>query len=132
MKEELISKLKTELVQVYLTSDDKTFLSREEALIRELELFKDKENKDKENEMNNDIYNLIAKILAKNDWGLYFKGEPLQSLPIQDGCKMFKVNDVNLDSLHGAVMSELNQEGQSETWENKSASQNSESSMEWF
>lgn len=130
MKEELISKLKTELVQVYLTSDDKTFLSREEALIRELELFKDKENKDKENEMNNDIYNLIAKILAKNDWGLYFKGEPLQSLPIQDGCKMFKVNDVNLDSLHGAVMSELNQEGQSETWENKSASQNSESSME--
>ena len=132
MKEELISKLKTELVQVYLTSDDKTFLSREEALIRELELFKDKENKDKENDMNNDIYNLIAKILAKNDWGLYFKGEPLQSLPIQDGCKMFKVNDVNLDSLHGAVMSELNQEGQSETWENKSASQNSESSMEWF
>ena len=132
MKEELISKLKTELVQVYLTSDDKTFLSREEALIRELELFKDKENKDKENEMNNNIYNLIAKILAKNDWGLYFKGEPLQSLPIQDGCKMFKVNDVNLDSLHGAVMSELNQEGQSETWENKSASQNSESSMEWF
>ena len=130
MKEELISKLKTELVQVYLTSDDKTFLSREEALIRELELFKDKENKDKENEMNNDIYNLIAKILAKNDWGLYFKGEPLQSLPIQDGCKMFKVNDVNLDSLHGAVMSELNQEGQSETCENKSASQNSESSME--
>ena len=130
MKEELISKLKTELVQVYLTSDDKTFLSRAEALIRELELFKDKENKDKENEMNNDIYNLIAKILAKNDWGLYFKGEPLQSLPIQDGCKMFKVNDVNLDSLHGAVMSELNQEGQSETWENKSASQNSESSME--
>ena len=132
MKEELISKLKTELVQVYLTSDDKTFLSREEALIRELELFKDKENKDKENEMNNDIYNLIAKILAKNDWGLYFKGEPLQSLPIQDGCKMFKVNDVNLDSCHGAVMSELNQEGQSETLENKSASQNSESSMEWF
>jgi hypothetical protein len=130
MKEELISKLKTELVQVYLTSDDKTFLSREEALIRELELFKDKENKDKENKMNNDIYNLIAKILAKNDWGLYFKGEPLQSLPIQDGCKMFKVNDVNLDALHGAVMSELNQEGQSETWENKSASQNSESSME--
>ena len=80
--------------------------------------------------MNNNIYNFITKILAKNDWGLYFKGEPLQSLPIQDGCKMFKVNDVNLDSLHGAVMSELNQEGQSETWENKSASQNSESSME--
>ena len=115
---------------MYLTSNDEKFLSREKALIRELELLKNKDNKDKENEMNNNIYNLIAKILAKNDWGLYFKGEPLQSLPIQDGCKMFKVNDVNLDALHGAVMNELNEEGQSETWENKSASQNSENSME--
>ena len=118
-----------ELDNVYLTSDDQKFLSREEALIKELELLTNKDNKQKENEMNINIYNLIANILAKNDWGLYFKGEPLQSLPIQDGCKMFKINDVSLDALHGAVMNEL-EEGQSEQWEKNNKSQDLENSTE--
>ena len=129
MKEKNKACLKTELGHIYLTSKDEKFLSREEALIKELEILKNKEHKIKEVKMNNNIYNLITKILASNDWGLYFKGEPLQSLPIQDGFKMFKVNDVNLDELHNAVMREV-EKGQSESWENMNSSQNSKNSTE--
>lgn len=129
MKEKKKASLKTELGHIYLTSKDEKFLSREEALIKELEILKNKEHKIKEVKMNNNIYNLITKILASNDWGLYFKGEPLQSLPIQDGFKMFKVNDVNLDELHNAVMREV-EKGQSESWENMNSSQNSKNSTE--
>ena len=129
MKEKKKASLKTELGHIYLTSKDEKFLSREEALIKELEILKNKEHKIKEVKMNNNIYNLITKILASNDWGLYFKGEPLQSLPIQDGFKMFKVNDVNLDELHNAVMREV-EKGQSESWENMNSSQNSNNSTE--
>ena len=132
MKEKKKVNLKTELGNIYLTSKDEKFLSREEALIKELEIIENKEHKIEEVKMNNsnfNIYNLIIRILANNDWGLYFKGEPLQSLPIQDGFKMFKVNDVNLDELHDAVMREI-EKGQSETWENMNSSQNSNNSTE--
>ena len=129
MKEKKKANLKTELGHIYLTSKDEKFLSREEALIKELEIIENKEHKIEEVKMNNNIYNLITRILASNDWGLYFKGEPLQSLPIQDGFKMFKVNDVNLDELHSAVMREV-EKGQSEAWENINSSQNSNNSTE--
>ena len=129
MKEKKKANLKTELGHIYLTSEDEKFLSREKALIKELEIIENKEHKIEEVKMNNNIYNLITKILASNDWGLYFKGEPLQSLPIQDGFKMFKVNDVNLDELHNAVMREV-EKGQSESWENMNSSQNSNNSTE--
>tara|TARA_R110002020_G_scaffold456726_2_gene673351 strand:+ start:118 stop:462 length:345 start_codon:yes stop_codon:yes gene_type:complete len=112
---------------VYLTSDDRKFLSREEALIEELKLFENKENKRKENEMDINIHNLISKVLTKKGWALYFEAEPLQSLPIQDGCKMFKINNVNLDDLYEALTHEIENERQSEQWE-KNESGNSENS----
>ena len=130
MKEKKEANLKTELGHLYLTSDDKKFLSVEEALLNELEIIKDKENKRKVSQMDTNTYNLVAKILAKNDWGLYFKAEPLQSLPIQDGCKMFKINDVNLDTLHEAILREIENERQLEEWEKNNTSQNSENSTE--
>ena len=73
MKEKKKVNLKTELGHIYLTSKDEKFLSREEALIKELEIIENKEHKIEEVKMNNsnfNIYNLIIRILANNDWGL--------------------------------------------------------------
>ena len=122
--------LRTELAHSYLTSDDKRFIDRELALIHELEILKDKAHKIKGNEMNINIYNLFIKILAKKDWGLYFKGEPLQSLPTKDGHTMYKVNEVNIDALHEAIMEETEEERQKEKWESNKLFPESESSTE--
>ena len=130
MKNQKKTSLKTELEHVYVTSDNKKFLDREIALIHELEIVENKDNKIKEDEMDININNLFLKLLANNDWGLYFKKEPLQSLPVQDGHKMYKINEVSIDSLHEAVMKEIENERQSDKWENNNSSQNLENSME--
>ena len=130
MQNQKKTSLKTELEHVYVTSDNKKFLDREIALIHELEIVENKDNKIKEDEMDININNLFLKLLANNDWGLYFKKEPLQSLPVQDGHKMYKINEVGIDSLHEAVMKEIENERQSDKWENNNSSHNLEHSLE--
>ena len=122
--------LRTELAHSYLTSDDKRFIDRELALMHELEILKNKAHKIKENEMNINIYNLFVKLLAKKDWGLYFKGEPLQSLPMKAGHTMYKINEVNIDALHEAIMEEIEQERHTGKWEKKNLFPESENSTE--
>ena len=55
------------------------------------------------------IHEIIAKVLAKNDWGVFFKAEPLQDCPVQEGAKMYKVNEVKLDRLYDAIEKALNE-----------------------
>ena len=44
-----------------------------------------------------------------NDWGIFFKGEPIQMLPVQDGITMYKVNEVESDRLFDAIDAQLNE-----------------------
>ena len=41
------------------------------------------------------IYELLSKVLSKNEWGIYFKGEPIEGFPTQDGMRVYKVNEVS-------------------------------------
>ena len=102
----LEEKLKSEVEHIWLTSDEKKFIEKEEALIHEYEI--QKENKDKDKKVM-EIYDIIVKILSGNDWGLYFKGDPVVSLPVNQGEKVFKVNDVTLEELHNALNAIMNQ-----------------------
>jgi len=61
------------------------------------------------------ITDILSEVLSKNDWGVFFKGEPLQDCPVQEGAKMYKVNEVNMDRLYDAINNELN--AMEKTWE---------------
>ena len=54
-----------------------------------------------------DVKNLIKEVLEKNDWGIYFKAEPISSLPVQDNSKIYKVNDVSADKFMDAIDAEI-------------------------
>ena len=56
-----------------------------------------------------DVKQLIEEVLNKNDWGIYFKAEPITSLPVQDKSKMYKVNDVTIDRLMDSIDEVINQ-----------------------
>ena len=49
------------------------------------------------------IHKLLSRILAENDWGVFFKGEPIEGYPTQDGVKMYKVNEITADKLYDAI-----------------------------
>ena len=55
------------------------------------------------------VYEILSRVLSKNEWGIFFKGEPIEGFPTQDGMKMYKVNEVAVDRLHDAVEKEITQ-----------------------
>ena len=49
------------------------------------------------------IQQTILKILAENKWGIYYKGDPLESAVVQDGNTVYKVNEVSVDQIIDAL-----------------------------
>ena len=99
----LKSWIKTELVTIYLTSDRKQFLNEYEALIHECELEENRKKDRRWETMKSNIAELVCKVLKNKKWGIFFKNEPMQSLPVQDSTTIFKVNEVKDDELINAI-----------------------------
>ena len=99
--------IKTELATIYLTTNDKKFLDINDAIEHQGIIEKHKEKKMEEIQMIVDVKNLIKEVLEKNDWGIYFRAEPISSLPVQDNSKIYKVNDVSADRFMDAIDAEI-------------------------
>ena len=57
--------------------------------------------------MEEKIREIIRKIMKKNNWGIYFKGHPLEEMPVSGEDSMYRVNNVRIDELEGAISDEL-------------------------
>ena len=71
--------------------------------------------------MENKIKEIVRRALSKNNWGLYFKGKPLMEMHVNGEASIYKLNEVRIDELEGAIseewsniIEEINQEGESE------------------
>ena len=53
------------------------------------------------------IKQIIRDKLTKNNWGIYFKGHPLVEMPVNGEPSKYKINDVRIDELEGAISEEL-------------------------
>ena len=51
---------------------------------------------------------MIREILIKNNWGLYFKGRPLLEMPVNGEASIYKLNEVRISELEGAISEEFN------------------------
>ncbi len=100
----LKSKLKTEIETIYLTSDDKKFININKALRHEIMIELEVEKKRRKNKMTDDQIKSVVEVLSRNDWGVFFKGEPITALPVQDGTKVYKVNEVKIEAFLSELM----------------------------
>ena len=63
--------------------------------------------------MKQNITDMVFEILQKNRWGIYFKSEPMQVLPVKESSTtLFKVNEVNLDEFEQAIKSQIDKEAE--------------------
>ena len=117
------SLIKTEIERVYLTSDDKKFLNEYEAIIHESELEDKRKQNRKWRQMKTDLAEIVLKVLEKERWGIFFKSEPMQSLPVQDSpTTLYKVNEVKEEMLVDAIRKQIEvnaQEREKECRENQ-------------
>jgi hypothetical protein len=105
-KKELKKLLKTELSIVFVTTNNQKFLSLNDALECELDLEKKRLIIKKKRKAIMKMYELLSKVLSKNEWGIFFKGEPMEGFPTQDGMRVYRVNEVSADKLFDAIEQE--------------------------
>ena len=84
LKKNIKSYLKHELDRIWITSDEKKFLRIDDALKHEETLEKKRAIIQKEEDKVTEIHKLFLKVLNRNNWGLYFKGEPISRIPTND------------------------------------------------
>ena len=121
--------IKTELMIVNLTSDGEAFLDIDKAIIHESELEQVRKNNRRWEQMKTDIANIVLEVLKKNRWGIYFKSEPMQKLPVIDSSStLFKVNEVSEDELIESIKTQIeeNTSERNNEWENHQAENQSQ------
>ena len=57
--------------------------------------------------MEEQIKKVVREVLARNSWGIYFKGNPLIEMPVNGEASIYKLNDVHISELEGAISDEL-------------------------
>ena len=53
--------------------------------------------------MKAELTELVCKILEEKQWGIFFKNEPMQALPVQDNTTLYKINEVKKEELVTAI-----------------------------
>jgi hypothetical protein len=69
--------------------------------------------------MKSKIAEIVCNILKEKQWGIFFKNEPMQSLPVQDNTSLYKINEVSDDRLIDAIKQAM--EERMEEWQNHQA-----------
>lgn len=78
--------------------------------------------------MKEELKKIVTLSLQKNNWGIYFKGQPLTEMPVNGEGNIYKLNDVSIDELEGAISDEfdifiknINQQGEAECQKKESS-----------
>ena len=100
--------IKTEIETVYLTSDDEKFLDEHQAIIHESELDTIRKQNRRWEDMKIELTEIVLEVLKNERWGIFFKNEPMQTLPVKDSATtFFKVNEVKEDIFVDAIKKQI-------------------------
>ena len=64
-----------------------------------------------------DIVELIMQILKSENWGVFYKNQPIQPLEMQDGNALYKINQVDECDVEAAIETALTK---GKSWEESS------------
>ena len=99
--------IKKELESVYIVSDGRKFLKYMDALYAESELQSGIKNKLSKEKKIMDTIELIMRILESQNWGIYYRNQPIQPLETQDGSALYKVNQVDDSEIEKVIKQSL-------------------------
>ena len=96
-------KIRKELDTVYIDSGGTRHLDYMKALCAETQIQSGRDRKLQQKQRIMDIVELIMKVLKNENWGVYYKNQPIQPLEMQDGNALYKVNQVDECDIETAV-----------------------------
>ena len=95
--------VKSELDFVYITSAGTRYLKKMDALCEEAAIQSIREIKQHKQERTMDYTEIILKAFGNMKWGVYYQSEPMQSLTMQDGAALYKINEVDEDEVERVI-----------------------------
>ena len=105
----LYSGIQKELETVYITSSGNKYLKEMDAICAESQIQQARESKEKRRKIIMGMVDILLNILRENNWGVFYKSEPMQTLNLQDGAPLLKINEVDSESLESAVLGFIQQ-----------------------
>ena len=102
-------KIKRELETVYITTSGDRFLKEMDALCAQSQIQQAKESKEKRRKKIMNMVDILMNVLKENNWGVFYKSEPMQTLTLQDDAPLLKINEVDSDSIESAVLNVIEQ-----------------------
>ena len=100
-------KIQKELDTVYIDSHGKKYLDYGKALYSESQIQQCIESKLHQKKRIMDIVEKIMQVLKSENWGVYYRNQPIQPLEMQDGNALYKVNQVDEGSIEEALETAL-------------------------
>ena len=101
--------IKRELETVYITTSGDRFLKEMDALCAQSQIQQAKESKKKRRKRIMNMVDILISVLKENNWGVFYKSEPMQTLTLQDDAPLLKINEVDSDSIENAVLRVIEQ-----------------------
>jgi len=77
------------------------------ALCSEAQISIDRERKLQKKQRIMDIVELIMQVLESENWGVFYKNQPIQPLEMQDGNALYKVNQVDESEIETVIQKAL-------------------------
>ena len=114
-------KIRSELDTVYITSDGRKFLKYMDALYAQSEIENGIKFKLSKQEKVMDIAKIVMDVLRRENWGVYYKNQPMQPLEMQDGNPLYKINLVDDDDIERALINTLTK---GESWKHSETNLN--------
>ena len=114
-------KIRSELDTVYITSDGRKFLKYLDALYSQSEIDKGVEIKLSKQARIMDIVKIVMDVLKHENWGVYYKNQPMQPLEMQDGNPLYKINLVDDEDIERALINTLTK---GESWKHSETNLN--------
>ena len=96
-------KIQRELDTVYIDSGGTKHLDYMKALCAEAQIESCRERKLQKKQRIMDIVELIMQVLKSENWGVFYKNQPIQPLEMQDGNALYKVNQVDECEIETAI-----------------------------
>ena len=114
-------KIQRELDTVYIDSGGTRHLKYEKALCAEAQIQAGRDRKLQQKQRIMDITELIMKVLKDENWGVYYKNQPIQPLEMQDGNALYKVNQVDESDVETVIEKALTK---GQPWESSQTDSN--------
>ena len=99
------NEFKTELETIYITTSGDRFRKDMDAISCQAQIQQARDSKERRRKIIMSMVEILIKVLKDNNWGVFYKSEPMQTLTLQNDSPLLRINEVDDDVVENAVLS---------------------------